>query len=80
AIARAEILPEEVALKYGYASDQRVVNIVLRKRYRATMAEVDDRFSADSGRNTVGPTLTYLEIDQDRRVNLTLKYQHGEDV
>ena len=30
AIQRVEVLPEEVALKYGYRADQRVVNIVLR--------------------------------------------------
>ena len=30
AISRVEILPEEVALKYGYRADQKVVNIVLR--------------------------------------------------
>jgi hypothetical protein len=30
AILRTDILPEEVALKYGYRATQRVVNIVLR--------------------------------------------------
>ena len=35
AIQRVEILPEEVALKYGYRADQRVVNIVLRQRFRS---------------------------------------------
>lgn len=32
AILRTDIFPEEVALKYGYRADQRVVNIVLRDR------------------------------------------------
>ena len=36
AISRVEILPEEVALKYGYRADQKVVNIVLRQRFRST--------------------------------------------
>jgi outer membrane cobalamin receptor len=40
AIERIEILPEEVALKYGYRADQRVVNIVLRRRFRATTVEL----------------------------------------
>src|SRR5215204_892819 len=39
AIQRVEILPEEVALKYGYAANQKVVNIVLRQRFRSTVAE-----------------------------------------
>ena len=40
AIERVEILPEEVALKYGYAADQKVVNIVLRPRFRSTVAQI----------------------------------------
>ena len=40
AIERLEILPEEVALKYGYRADQKVVNIVLRQRFRSTTAQV----------------------------------------
>src|SRR4051812_43323094 len=31
AVSRVEILPEEVALKYGYSADQKVVNFVLRE-------------------------------------------------
>ncbi|MFW2851585.1 TonB-dependent receptor plug domain-containing protein [Sphingomonas sp. TX0543] len=34
-IARVDILPEEVALKYGYSATQKVVNIILRRRFRA---------------------------------------------
>ncbi len=41
AILRLDILPEEVALKYGYRADQRVVNIVLRPRFRSSTARVE---------------------------------------
>ena len=41
AIERVDILPEEVALKYGYRADQRVVNIVLRARFRSTVVQVE---------------------------------------
>src|SRR4051812_23297232 len=40
AISRVEILPEEVALKYGYSADQKVVNFVLRERFLALVGEV----------------------------------------
>jgi hypothetical protein len=40
AIERVDIFPEEVALKYGYRADQRVVNIVLRSRFRSTVVQV----------------------------------------
>jgi hypothetical protein len=39
AIVRVDILPEEVSLKYGYPAEQKVVNIVLRRRFRAWLAE-----------------------------------------
>lgn len=49
AIERMEILPEEVALKYGYAADQRVVNIVLRRRFNSTSVELRGRGATDGG-------------------------------
>jgi hypothetical protein len=49
AIERMEILPEEVALKYGYAADQRVVNIVLRRRFNSTNVEARGRAATDGG-------------------------------
>jgi hypothetical protein len=49
AIQRVEILPEEVALKYGYRADQKVVNIVLRQRFRSTTAQVGAGIATDGG-------------------------------
>ncbi len=34
-ILRLDILPEEVALKYGYGAQQKVVNIILRRHFQA---------------------------------------------
>jgi hypothetical protein len=75
AILRVDILPEEVSLKYGYTADQRVVNIVLRRRFRAITDE------AIAGAATEGADLNgQAEVDQfqtrgDSRLNLDLKYQ-----
>ena len=49
AIERMEILPEEVALKYGYSADQRVVNIVLRRRFNSTNVEARGQAATDGG-------------------------------
>lgn len=49
AIERMEILPEEVALKYGYAADQRVVNVVLRRRFNSTNVELRGKGATDGG-------------------------------
>lgn len=35
AIQRVEILPEETALKFGYPPDTRIINLILKKKFRA---------------------------------------------
>ncbi|WP_168694341.1 TonB-dependent receptor, partial [Sphingomonas flavalba] len=78
AIQRTEILPEEVALKYGYRADQKVVNIVLRRRFRATTAEADGRTSTDGGGTAVQLEGTRFQIRGDSRLNLSVEYRHAD--
>ena len=75
AIARVDILPEEVALKYGYRADQKVVNIVLRRRFRAATVELSDRVPTAGGRNAPQAELDLLKIANKGRVNLHLEVQ-----
>ncbi|MGH6617432.1 TonB-dependent receptor [Sphingomonas sp.] len=75
AIQRVEILPEEVALKYGYRADQKVVNVVLRRRFKATTLEAADRAATAGGRNTAQGEADLLSIRRGGRFNLHLKYQ-----
>jgi iron complex outermembrane receptor protein len=77
AIERVEILPEEVALKYGYRADQRVVNIVLRRRFRAVTAEAEGGMPTAGGRLSGELDLDYLRIDDKGRWNLDLEYEHS---
>ena len=74
AIQRVEILPEEVALKYGYRADQKVVNFVLRRRFRAVTAEAVDTVPTEGGTNAPNTRLDLLTIARDRRVNLHVEY------
>ena len=74
AIQRVEILPEEVALKYGYRADQKVVNFVLRRRFRAVTAEAIDKLPTEGGSNSPQGKLDMLTINRDRRVNLHAEY------
>jgi hypothetical protein len=72
AIQRVEILPEEVALKYGYRADQRVVNIVLRNRFRSTTAQVGAGVATDGGYATGNADLTRLMIQRNGRTTINL--------
>jgi outer membrane cobalamin receptor len=75
AIIRVEILPEEVALKYGYRADQRVVNIVLRQRFRSTAATLGESASTEGGYASGQADLTRLMIEKNGRTQFNLHAQ-----
>ncbi|OYW91028.1 MAG: hypothetical protein B7Z13_13540 [Caulobacterales bacterium 32-67-6] len=69
-----EILPEELALKYGYPAEQKVVNMVLRPRFRATLVEGTAQTpTQDGGGETLGVHGARLDILQGRRLTLDAK-------
>jgi iron complex outermembrane recepter protein len=75
AISRVEILPEEVALKYGYRADQRVVNIVLRERFRSTVARLDGTTATEGGYLAGRADLSRLQIDKGSRLTANLRVE-----
>ncbi|HKC02224.1 MAG TPA: TonB-dependent receptor plug domain-containing protein [Sphingomicrobium sp.] len=72
AIQRVEILPEEVALKYGYGADQRVVNIVLRQRFRSTVAQLGGTVPTAGGEASGNADVTRLMIQRNGRTQVNL--------
>lgn len=78
AILRVEILPEEVALKYGYTADQKVVNFVLRRRFRSRSLSADAGAATEGG--AVKETLDggIVRIQGDNRFNVDLRLQNSE--
>jgi len=78
AILRTDILPEEVALKYGYRADQRVINFVLRPRFRAFTSEVGVRDTSEGGREGADLGGNWLRIQRDERLQFDLKARHEE--
>ena len=78
AIQRVEILPEEVALKYGYSADQKVVNVVLRQRFRATTVEASLAAPTEGGQATEQANASRLRLNRDGRMNVAVKYQRSD--
>jgi len=78
AIQRVEVLPEEVALKYGYSAEQKVVNVVLRPRFHATTTEGSLAAPTAGGQTTKQAEATRLSLSRDGRVNLAIKYAHSD--
>ena len=74
AIERTEILPEEASLKLGYQADQRVVNIVLRPRFRAITIEATGGMPTAGGFVNNRASIDVLKISRKGRVNLDVQY------
>jgi hypothetical protein len=72
AIERVEILPEEVALKYGYRADQKVVNIVLRQRFYSTTAQLGAGVATEGGYANGTADLTRFIVEKNGRTTLNL--------
>lgn len=75
AVARVDILPEQVALSYGYAPAQKVVNIVLRQRFRAEMADLRAGTTTEGGRDNGSAEGSLLRIRGDNRFTLDMQYK-----
>ncbi|WP_029131400.1 TonB-dependent receptor domain-containing protein [Sandarakinorhabdus limnophila] len=70
AIARVEVLPEEVALKYGFRADQRVINFVLRPRFQAWTGEFDIGGPTDGGRFSSELEVNLLRLRNGTRTSI----------
>ncbi|MFN3799357.1 MAG: TonB-dependent receptor, partial [Sphingobium yanoikuyae] len=73
AILRLDILPEEVALKYGYDAQRKVVNIILHRRFRSQVANAGAGIAtAGQGENLAGD-VGYTRIRDNDRVSVTAR-------
>ena len=77
ALQRVDILPEEAALQLGYRADQRVVNFVLRRRFRAVTTELQAGLATEGGRPSFGAEANILSINRDGRWSLGGEVRHS---
>jgi hypothetical protein len=80
AIRRVDILPEETALSYGFTADQKVVNIVLRPRFRALTAEGTVQTPTAGGQVTGSADADQFSVRGDNRLNITVKVSGNTDL
>jgi len=74
-IAKIEVFAEEVAQRFGYSPDQRVVNIVLQESYSSVTAEVEAEAPARGGYWRNEQEVGYLSINDGARINLNLEVE-----
>ncbi|HEX5257422.1 MAG TPA: TonB-dependent receptor plug domain-containing protein [Sphingomicrobium sp.] len=72
AVSRVDILPDEVALRYGYPPDQKVVNVVLQNRFAETVVQAAANAAAHEGFAGGSGDLTRILLTPKRRTTLNL--------
>ena len=77
AIAKVEIFPEEVALQYGYAETDRVVNLVLKPNFRQLSVEAEGGIPTQGGRFQSEIEPSFVAIGKNGRVNLIGGWEHN---
>ena len=80
AIEKVEVFAEEVAQRYGYSPDQRVVNFILKDNYQSREIELEYGQPWDGGYSTQEVEATYLRIDGPSRLNLNLEWNNSSSL
>jgi iron complex outermembrane recepter protein len=80
AIRQVQIFPEELALKYGFRPDQRVINFILKENFASFVTELEGQVPQDGGfsSNEVEATLTF--IGSSSRLNLDAEYERSSSL
>lgn len=76
AIKRVEVLPEEVALRFGFPPDARVVNLILKDNFSNRRAELSRGVPTRGGFSVSELEATLLHIDGPRRLSVNGKIDH----
>ncbi|HEX4051180.1 MAG TPA: hypothetical protein VHY19_09900 [Steroidobacteraceae bacterium] len=79
-VLRVDILPEEVALRYGYGAQQKVVNIILRRNFRAKLFDLTGSEPTEGGGESDMADANYSRIHNNDRVNVVARVQTQESI
>ena len=77
AIRTVQVFPEELALRYGYSADERVVNFILKDQYTgvSVSGEYGIPTAGGQGRSEIETTVTH--IGKNDRMNINLEWQNN---
>lgn len=80
AIVRVEVFPEEVALKFGYRPDQRVVNLILKPDYASAEIEYEYGIPTQGDRQKHEFDVGFTRIGPSSRFNVNLEYNTQDNI
>ena len=70
ALARVEVFPEEVAQRFGFPPDRRVINLILKENYRNAEVELEFEGPSRGGYHQREQEFGFLQIADGGRINL----------
>lgn len=80
AIERMEVFPEELALRYGYRADQKVVNIVTFERFRSQHGQLGYVLPTEGGYDTASIQANYFAIRGNTRFDFGASYNRSSSL
>jgi len=80
AIERIDILPEEVALQYGYGATQKVINFVLRRRFQALTTVLQGGAPTAGGNAYSHGEVNVLKLNREGFVTVNVKYDANSSI
>lgn len=75
ALAKVEVFPEEVAQRFGFSPDRRVINLILKDNYRNAEVELEFEGPSRGGNYTREQELGFLQITDGARINANFTAQ-----
>jgi hypothetical protein len=80
AIERVQVLPESVALQYGFSENQRVLNFILREHYRAAPVRISDGGATEGGDQSAAVDASWVRLEEEARVTLLASYKDNASI
>ncbi|MEP2737192.1 MAG: hypothetical protein ABJP34_12955 [Erythrobacter sp.] len=75
AIVKVEVMPEEVAQKFGFPPDRRVVNLILKENYSSREIEAEYEQPSQGGYRAGEGEFTLLRINKNGRTNFNVEVE-----
>lgn len=73
ALEKLEVFPEEVAQRFGFPPDRRVINLILKDNYRNAEVEFEFEGPSRGGNYTREQEFGFLQITNGARINVNLE-------
>ena len=75
AVKQVQVFPEELALKYGFRADQRVMNIILKENFASFNTEFEFARPWEGAQTSKEVEATFTRIGKSSRLNIDLEVE-----